>query len=286
MPDLFNDLDNLTKDPREIIRAPFGYPGGKSRSAQYILPLLPYRNTYVEPFGGAGTILLSRGRSKLEVYNDRYSGVVAFYRVLRDPEKYKELVRRLEQTVYSREEWSWCRETWENCSDDVERAARWFYMLVTSFNKLGRTFGRSTNSTYKHSLDLSQFQPVHERLQGVLIENLDWYDCLQDFDSPETIFYCDPPYLDAYKGTYKHELNKEEHSNFLNAVFQCKGFVAVSGYTNPLYEEQDWDSRHTWESIVSARSQAYSERNHKKDLENVDDTRSHATEVLWIKEAK
>jgi DNA adenine methylase len=37
-------------------------------------------------------------------------------------------------------------------------------------------------------------EDVHERLAGVVIENLDWADFLQRYDRREALFYLDPPY--------------------------------------------------------------------------------------------
>ena len=111
---LFDMFESLEKgEIRETyIRAPFGYPGGKSRSVKKILPLLPYRKAYIEAFGGAASILLARDKSKLEVYNDRFGGVVAFYRCIRDKEKMNKLIERLKIVPgHSREEFIWCKET-------------------------------------------------------------------------------------------------------------------------------------------------------------------------------
>ena len=50
----------------------FGYYGGKARLAKYIAELLDYDNTdvYIEPFGGAGSVLLNKPPHKVEIYSD------------------------------------------------------------------------------------------------------------------------------------------------------------------------------------------------------------------------
>ena len=288
--DLLNDLDNQTSEPEKerILRAPFGYPGGKSRSIANILPLLPIRHTYVEPFGGSAAVLLARPKCRLEVYNDRYGGVTSFYRCIREKDKLDRLYDRLALTVHSREEWCWCKETWKNVEDDVERAARWYYMTIYSFSSLGRNFGRATKGgtlAGRIQTKIKDFPLIHERFMRVQVENLDYYNLMKDYDSRETVFYCDPPYVDAFRGTFKHEMGISEHKKFLDLVFHMKGFVAVSGYSNPLYDNQDWDSKHSWESYVSASPRAFCEGNHKIKRDCVD-KRVHSEEVLWIKEAR
>jgi DNA adenine methylase len=59
-------------------------------------------------------------------------------------------------------------------------------------------------------------------------------------DSPKTLFYCDPPYLHATRGdakAYGFEMDESQHREFAEAVNECKGMVAVSGYDHPLMDE-------------------------------------------------
>jgi DNA adenine methylase len=288
--EMFEDLDRQTepegsKDDR-IVRAPFGYPGGKTKSVPNILKHLPYRSRYIEPFGGSGAVLLARHKSKLEVLNDKYLGVVAFYRCLRDEKKLYKLIELLELTIHSREDFVDSKNQWENTYDDVERAAKWYYMVNYSFSSLGRNFGRATSHkgiiAGKIRNKLKHFPAIHTRLRKVQIENQDWYDCVNDYDNHDTVFYLDPPYVDVYAGTFTHELPKDEHLKLLETIFKLKGFVAVSGYSNPLYETQPWDHRFSWESFVTIESCVY-KGNNKECLEGKT-KRQYAEEVLWIKE--
>jgi DNA adenine methylase len=287
----FDDLDRhddqKTRDV--ILRAPFGYPGGKSRSVEKLLTLIPYRKAYIEPFGGSAALMLARTPSPLEVFNDRYGGVVAFYRCLRHPKKYSELVRRLQLCVHSREEFVWCRDTWENVEDDVERAARWYYMTIYSFGSLGRNFGRSTRDrgqmAGKHIKAIEKFHDLHVRLSRVQVENQDWLDCIRDYDASGTVFYMDPPYIDVYPGTYKHEMSPEEHTKLLETIFSMRGFVALSAYDNDFYKNRGWDDVITWEVYTSTASQSYASGSKKEHLAGLE-KRGKAKEALFIKEGR
>lgn len=285
---LFNELDDAAGDRREAItRAPFGYPGGKSKSLQYILPELPYRDVYVSVFGGSGVDLLARQTSPLEVFNDRYAGVVAFYRCLRDADKLKALVELVELTVHAREEMLECKATWEQQNSDVERAFRWYYMVVYSFGALGRNFGRSTgpkaNVAGKLRNKIPLLHKVHSRLKRVQIENLDWQRCMEDYDSPKTVFYLDPPYVDAYPGTYKFELSHQRHRDLLDMIASVEGFCALSSYENPLYEGLSiWSRVIKWDAYVSITPAAFTKENYKSKETS---KRGHARECLYIKEA-
>jgi DNA adenine methylase len=261
---LFSSLDE-TVIKEDYIRAPMSYPGGKRDSLEYILPLLPYRDCFVDVFGGGGSVLLNRRKSSLDVYNDRWSGVVAFYRCVRDKIKLDQLIERLSLTLHSREEHARARDTWKNCQDDVERAALWYTMVQFSFGAKFHHFGRGVKAPsmlwrkIHEKLDL--FYPVHDRLKEVQIENLDYKSCFKDYDSFETVFYCDPPYVD--KDIYEHKI---DHSELCEKIFQLKGFVALSGYDNEIYKKYGWDSVHSWE------------------VKNHIDGRSTRIEFLWIKE--
>lgn len=285
--DILNGLDTSADDGSrdKITPAPFGYPGGKSRSVKQILPLLPYRGAYVEVFGGSGIVLINRRPSRLDVFNDKYSGVVAFYRCLRDEKMYARLLELLDQRLYSREEFLLAKYTWENQEDPVERAANWYYMIRASFGGLGRNWGRSvssgTNCANKFFSGFEGLWEVHKRFQNVQVENLDWRRCLADYDRDDTVFYLDPPYVDS-SPAHKHVMTVDDHRELLDTVFHLKGFVAISGYSNPLYENQDWSSRHEWDSYVSIESTGAANKDNSKD--GLDGNRQSAKEVLWVRE--
>ncbi|VTR95136.1 d12 class n6 adenine-specific dna methyltransferase : D12 class N6 adenine-specific DNA methyltransferase OS=Rhodopirellula sallentina SM41 GN=RSSM_03350 PE=4 SV=1: MethyltransfD12 [Gemmata massiliana] len=67
-------------------------------------------------------------------------------------------------------------------------------------------------------------------------------------DGPDTLYYCDPPYLletRASKDVYEHEMSANEHVELLDAIRACQGKVMISGYASELYDRKlaDW-TRH------------------------------------------
>ena len=112
------------------------------------------------------------------------------------------------------------------------------------------------------------------------MDNTDWRKCMLEYDHDEAVFYLDPPYIDAYAGTYKHE--NIDYRELIDIIFHMKGFVALSGYDNPLYDNQPWDSKHEWESFVSVQPLAMTEGNFKKEEHDI--KRENAHECLWIKD--
>jgi len=276
---LFDELDQETeKGTTGFVRAPFGYAGSKLRSMHLILPMLPYTDKYIEPFGGSASVLLNRKPSKMEVFNDRYAGVVAFYRCMREEELTRKLVAWVEMTVHSKEDFIFCQQTWQDVNDPVERAGRWLYMMSYSFSGVGRNWGRAKDISPvagKLTNRIPQIWEVHRRFKRVQVENQGWYECMTYYDSPEAVFYCDPPYLLTDLGAYRYSMSMADHKRFLDTVFQCQGFVAVSGYPHELYDKYPWSDRYEYPVLVTSRG---------SEGTKLGQGRSRATEVLWIKD--
>jgi DNA adenine methylase len=286
---LFSLHDNDDEIRENYVRAPFGYPGSKSKCLKNILPNLPYTTMYCEPFGGSGAVMLARKPSKLEIFNDRFSGVTCFYRVLQQRKQLDALCERLQFLIHSREEFIWCRSTWKDCEDEVERAARWFYTVRNSFGSQGMYFGRSKNPKAlfapKLQESLVSFYDLHNRICNVQIENLDWRVCFHDFNLPECVWYLDPPYYQATKGMYTCELPDHEHVELLERIQKLDGFVALSGYPNKLYDQYPWDARIVWEQGTSTLGIAYTGSNNLDAYKDVLQ-RKRSMEVLWIRNKK
>lgn len=285
-------LDNQSSDNvvrEDYIRTPFGYPGSKARSVKNILPHLPYTDMYCEPFGGSGAVWLARNECKLEIFNDRYSGVTCFFRVIRYKDKLNQLLERLKFMLHSREEFIWARSTWKDCEDEIERAARWFYVVRNSFGSQCLYFGRSRNPkalfANKFHNGLEDLYQIHDRIKNSQIENLDWSVCFNDYNRPECVWYLDPPYYQATKGMYECELPDDEHITLLERIQDLSGFVALSGYPNELYDKYPWDKRIVWEQGTTTLGMAFTGSNflseYKETLK-----RKKAMEVLWIRYAR
>lgn len=273
----------------DYVRAAFSYPGSKAKTIQNILPHLPYTDRYCEPFGGTGSVLLARNWSRLEVYNDRCSGVTAFFRVCRVAKTRDALAERLSNLIHSREEFIWCKKEWKNAEDDIERAARWYYMVVCSFGSHMRAFGRSKDPKALFAPKLHNyielFYPLHDRIKNTQIENLDWRQCFKDYDHPDMVWYIDPPYYRTNAGMYEHELSSDEHIEMLNRIMDLQGFVAVSSYPNELYGSYDWDKIVTWEQNSTALGIAFTKSNNLLGYQD-ELKRQKAMEVLWIKNSQ
>lgn len=287
--DLLEDIsiDNHEETRTVFSKCPFNYPGAKFRGLKHILPCLPYTNRYVEVFGGSGVVLYNRKPSKLEVYNDRYGGLVDFFRCIRNKDLLNEMIDYLNQTLNSREDFIRFKDEVVTEQNTAIRAAKWFYVQELSFGGLGRSFGRSlTASKNPIWIAIPEIKAMHNRFKNVLIENLDWKQCIKDFAHPDTVFYLDPPYMastttcNCYKDS--DTFNVDEHKQLCNIVFETDGFFAVSGYENEVYLNFGWDDIIVYDVRISLTSGA-TKGNNLEHRENIG--RGSRREYLYIKYA-
>lgn len=274
---LFEELDDDSGDydsKRTYKRCPLNYMGSKRETLDAILALLPYSNTWVDVFGGSGIVTFSRRPSKLDVFNDRHGGICAFYRALK--ERPDELIAQIELMPHSREFFDWAKATEVQDVDDVMRGAKWYYMIQASFAGRADAWGRVTNGRNniidKLYRTLEIFPTIHQRLKFVQIENLDWQQIFVDYDGYDVIFYCDPPYVGSNK--YRFSMSDYDHHTLCKSIMQLKGFCALSGFNNSIYNSYDWDGKHVFEVRNNVSTVAYGgDPRSKKRLE-----------CLWIKE--
>jgi DNA adenine methylase len=228
----------------------FGYYGGKFSHLDFILPLLPTTFThYCEPFAGSAAVLINRIPAPLETYNDLDSEVANFFECLRDHGD--ELMRAISLTPFSREELVRACQRMANLTK-MERARRFFVRARQTRTGLAQT---SSEGRWAHCVltsraamagavsrwlgSIERLPEIVQRLQRVQIENAPAIEVIQRYDSRETLFYCDPPYVHESRGdskAYQYEMNDREHSSLAETLRACKGRVAISGYRSPLMD--------------------------------------------------
>jgi DNA adenine methylase len=240
-----------TKSRFKLKKSPLNYFGGKNNKINILLKFIPPHKIYVEPFGGSGALLFAKEPSETEVYNDIDSNLVNFFRVLRDPEKWEKLYQLLLLTPYSREEFNFCRKNYDDENiDEIEKARRYFVKIRQSFGGTGDGWGYSL--TVNHAsigfsiIDL--FPEFHQRIRNVQIENLDFRKIFEKYDTPDTFFYCDPPYIPETRRAreYQFELSEDDHRQLVDILLKLKGMVLLSGYKHPIYnplEENGWERK-------------------------------------------
>lgn len=228
------------------------YHGGKFRLASWIISHFPNHDTYVEPFGGGASVLLSKLPSRIEVYNDLDSDVVSFFEVLRDPVLSFELAKQIELTPYSRSEFISARS---DCDDKVEQARRLVIRAQMGFGSVGATKGNTgfrldTARSGSDIVTIWKRQPeiilqAAARLKNVLIENRDALKVIQDHDREDTLFFIDPPYVldtrsNGSNKAYQYEMTNTEYKKLIEVLKTCRGMVVLCGYEHSIYDKLKW----------------------------------------------
>jgi DNA adenine methylase len=231
--------------------------GGKWLLAPWIIEQFPPHVTYIEPFGGAASVLLRKDRSFIEIFNDLDDDLFNLFQVLQDADASGRIVRKLGLTLFSRAEFELSYET---SADPIERARRFIVRSFFGFGSNACTASaRGSNSTgFRARSRHPRKQPAHEwsnypaalgqtieRLHGVVIERREAARLIVERDGPDVLFYVDPPYLPETRepgsrgrkrgGRYRHEMDTADHEALLALLLKCQGMVVLSGYASPLY---------------------------------------------------
>lgn len=175
------------------------YIGGKRNLAARLCAMIdaiPHR-TYVEPFVGMGGVFLRRSkRPAAEVINDLSTDVSTFFRILQ--RHHQAFMDMLKWQITSREEFERLLAQDADTLTDLERAARFLYLQRCAFGGkvAGRSFGVSKANPARFDVTklAVTLADIHERLAPVTIERLTYGKVIDRYDSPETLFYLDPPY--------------------------------------------------------------------------------------------
>jgi DNA adenine methylase len=264
------------------IASPLKWFGGKHYLAQRIIALMPPHTHYVEPYFGSGAVLLARDPEDVsEVINDLHGDLMTFWRVLQNPDDFERFRRAVDAVPFSETEWQEARDGLENAAEtDAVRRAVWFFIFcrqsragqMDDFATLSRNRTRRQMNE-QASAWLTTFAglpAVHERLKRVVILNRPALEVIRSQDGPNTLFYCDPPYLHETRTAtkvYDFEMTEEEHRELLDVLQSVEGKVMLSGYPSELYDKTlaEW-TRHSFELPNNAAGGA---------------TKGRETEVLW-----
>lgn len=235
-------------------RPVFKCHGGKYYLAQWIISHFPEDRenmTYVEPYCGGANVLLNKEKSKVEIINDIDLTLINIYRALRDEPK--DFIRRLNLCKY-------CQETFDKAlnkapqEDYLDSAINEFILRRMSRGGLKKAFawsnrlrGGKPGDVNAWETALKSLPDLSTRLNGVFIFNKQAIEVIQAFNTPDTLLYCDPPYLletRVSKTVYSSELSTDDHIELAHVLNNFNGKVVLSGYASPLYNRlyKDWNA--------------------------------------------
>ena len=215
--------------------------GGKKALRDEIISRFPtdYKR-YIEVFGGGGWVLFHKAPGNdFEVYNDRNPNLANLYRCVRDHPD--ELISELTYALNSRTDFDYIRKVMKTPTEipDVKRAA-YFYQLI----RYSYASGLDSYASQPHSMwnNFPLITNACARLQKVVIENKDFEKLIDQYDRPESFFYCDPPYFETEDYYEDVGFTKDDHIRLANRLSSIEGKYLLSYNDCPeirkLYESR------------------------------------------------
>lgn len=229
---------------------PVRWYGGKGLLVRWIMPHVPWSQVYCEPYGGAASLLCALKPRPVEVYNDLDGRLVNLFRVLQNPAQRRQLADRLGYTPYAREEFELARRRVNDpAASVVERAWAFFVCQNQGFSGAARSDGywsRSFVSRQGMAGEVSGWRGRVAlirrwalRFARVRIDQRDALEIIRYWDSPDTVFYCDPPYPQrsrarGHLNEYAYEASDGHWRQLVRLLLRLKGRALLSCYRTPL----------------------------------------------------
>jgi len=182
-------------------------------------------SVFVEVFGGSCwcSLNVSRSRFKVIVCNDIDQDLITFYKLVK--EKPEELVKRVSVLPFSRELLDIAMEVLnDKTADPVTRAIMLFYVFKASFNAKGTSFRvtKAKNNARTYANTVASIVEYAKRFRDVVLECRDFRDVINLYDSSDTLFYLDPPYVGRV-GYYRYSFTYADLKNMAVVLRSVKG---------------------------------------------------------------
>lgn len=264
--------------------------GGKGSNQQrtLLIKIVSYINNsekvmFVDVFGGSGIVTINV-KNKIKKYNDKNRDLVNLFEILKDKKLSEEFKYILYRTLYSKYLYENASEKvrLSICSDkiDLKRAVNFYIATMQSVNAIGsikksgfkssrkivrRGMGQAVSS-WKRNVDENLPKNI-EAFREVEVYNYDFLQCINEFDSENTIFYLDPPYVSdtrINKSVYEHELENNRHRELVEKLLVIEGQAILSGYENKIYEKLE---NNGWKKEIIKISSPSGNGNRKSEKE-------------------
>lgn len=222
------------------MKTPISYYGGKQNLTTKILSLIPPHKIYTEAFFGGGAIFFAKEPVESEVINDTNGMVVNFYEVVKT--NFEALKLRIESTLFARDSYTLAWVAYRLPTVHFGKVFRaWAFYVATNMgfsNKIGSwgydKYGKRVKAFLNKKMRFDESIP--KRLAGVQVENNDARQVILSRDTPDTLHYVDPPYIDSNQGHYGG-YTKEDYRKLLDTLSTLKGKFILSSYPSEILNE-------------------------------------------------
>jgi len=259
------------------------YIGGKSRIApKLIIPNIPTDiEEFVEVFGGMFWTFFSMNLKqypnlKKVVYNDFNPLNYNLFKCVQNPTELLRAINSIDcqkqgvditPEIYKQQFISFQAEIFNQGFSvepgDYEVAAKYVYILTqvfsgskpetSSFIDLKGKY-KSKYLTFRDKLSKPDW--VDHFLKITDVENMDFSDVIDKYDSPSTYIYLDPPYWKTENYYSNHDFDRQDHERLANVLHNVKGKFSLSYYDFPLLSEWFPKDQYRWVKKEFAKAAA------------------------------
>ena len=267
------------------------YIGGKSKIGKWIVPFYPQdMETYVETFGGMFWCFFNMDLSqypnlKKVVYNDFNPLNYNLFQCAQNPSELQRVLDAIpvqqigvsvtppemkEQFIRFQAEIFAPNVNLQAC--DYEVAAKYAYVLTqvfsgskpetSSFIDLKGNY-RSKYLSFRDKLSKPDW--VDHFLKITDVENMDFADVINKYDSNSTYVYLDPPYWKTENYYSNHDFDRKDHERLANVLHGVQGKFSLSYYDFELLHQWFPENQYRWERKEFAKA-ASAKKNVKQNM--------------------
>ena len=258
------------------------YIGGKSKIGKWIVPFYPTdMETYVEPFSGMFWCFFNMDLEKYPnlkkvVYNDFNPLNYNLFQCVQNPSELQRVMDEIEvqqvgvidTSIELKEKFNMFQseifgEGFKVGNCDYIVAAKYVYVLsqvfsgskpeTSSFIDLKGKY-RSKYLAFRDKLSKPNW--VDHFLKITDVENLDFQDVIEKYDSPSTYFYVDPPYWKTENYYSNHDFDRDDHERLASALNKIQGKFSLSYYDFELLHDWFPETKNRWEKKEFAKAAA------------------------------
>jgi DNA adenine methylase len=264
----------------EKINMALSYIGGKSKIGKWIVNEYPREmETYVETFGGMywcffNMDLVKYPNLKSVVYNDFNPLNYNLFKCLENPQELLKAVNSIPcqergvditPNLYSQQFKTFQQSIFSNktpiTAPDYLLAAQYAYILTQVFSgskpeKSGfidlKGKYKSKYLTFRDKLINPKW--IDKFLRITNVENLDFSDVIEKYDSETTYIYLDPPYWKTENYYSNHDFDRNDHQRLAETLLGVRGKFSLSYYDFDLLHEWFPKDQFRWEQKEFAKA--------------------------------
>ena len=259
------------------------YIGGKSRIApKLIIPNIPTDiEEFVEVFGGMFWTFFSMdlkqfSNLKKVVYNDFNPLNYNLFKCIQNPTELLRAINSIDCQKFGMEITpSIYKEQFISFQDEIfaenfrvepgnyEVAAKYVYILTQVFSGSKPETSSFIDLKGKYKSKYLTFRDkllkpdwIEHFLKITHVENMDFAEVIEKYDSPTTYFYVDPPYWKTENYYSNHDFDRQDHERLSKSLISMEGKFSLSYYDFPLLSEWFPKDTYTWKKKEFAKAAA------------------------------